>query len=369
MNEKNHEIKIEQIDKAMEKKATDSSGVKWYSPLEQPFRLSGFPFITYDKVYRRMPVVKELKLPLYVDILANCTAGGQISFCTNSRRLLLKVELAGCADMDQMPATGQCGFDCYIGEPGKQLYCNTVRHDHSKSTYEYQMFDIIEIGMKDILLNFPLFQGVKEVFIGLESGAEVYAPLPYAVDKPVVVYGTSITQGGCASRPGMVFTNILSRRLNIPFINLGFSGNGKGEPEVARVIADIQEPLCFILDYEGNARTGGILENTLPGFVAILRGKHPDTPILVISKTKHAKESFFKAEYERLLYLRDFQAGLVKELNTKGDRNIHFCNGMELLGADYDECTVDGVHLTDLGFWRMAEKLEPILRNLVFQKD
>ena len=364
--DKKEELKIEQLDKAMQKKTADSSNIKWYSPLTSPFRLAGFPWIYRDKAYRRLPAGKEFNLPVNVDILADCTAGGQISFRTNSPRLVLKAELAGKANMDHMPATGQCGFDCYIGEPGKQLYCSTVRHDPSKSAYECQIFDIGQIEMKDVLLNFPLYQGVREVLIGLAPDAKVFAPLPYITDKPAVIYGTSITQGGCASRPGMAYTNILSRKLNIQVINLGFSGNGKGEPEVARIIADIPDPACFVLDYEGNAKTDGILEKTLPGFIRILRGKHPNVPILVVSQVRHAKENFFREDYEKLLYLRDFQAGLVEELKKKGDANIYFYSGMELMGADFDEFTVDGVHPSDLGFWRIADKLEPVLSSLVF---
>lgn len=366
MSDECREFKIEQIDKAMQKKKADVENIKWYSPMEQPFRLSGFPWISRDRIYRRMPVNPEYKIPENVNILADCTAGGQIGFRTNSSKLILKVELTGAANMDHMPATGQCGFDCYIGKPGSQMYRSTVRYDHSKETYESQLFDNAGSELKDITLNFPLYKGVKRVMIGLEQDAEVYAALPYRSDSPIVFYGTSITQGGCAARPGMAYTNILSRRLNMECINLGFSGNGKGEPEVARIIAGIKDLSCYVLDYEGNANSGGILEKTLSDFIVILRATHPKVPILVVSKIRHAKEIYYNEEFEILLYLRDFQRNTVEAFRAKGDVNVHFYDGMELLGENFDECTVDGVHPTDLGFWRIAEKLEPVIRRLVF---
>ena len=195
------------------------------------------------------------RLPAAVDALANHTAGAQIGFRSDSARVSVRVKLAGPADMDHMPATGQCGFDCYVrpdrgdsasisgrrdtttGRPPTNARCSTMRAP----------------ALRNFTLNFPLYQGVEEVSVGLDAGAQVLPPPPFALDRPVVAYGTSITQGGCASRPGMAWTNILSRRLNVEFINLGFSGSGRGEPEVAATIAEIPNPACFILDYEANA--------------------------------------------------------------------------------------------------------------------
>jgi lysophospholipase L1-like esterase len=163
----------------------------------------------------------------------------------------------------------------------------------------------------------------------------------------------------------MAYTNILSRRLNIECVNLGFSGNGRGEPEVAEAIAQIANPACFVLDYEANAGSGGILERTLPGFIGILRKDHPEVPVLVVSKIGFAEELYNCEAAGRKVFLRDYQRNMVEDLRRNGDENIHFLDGIELLGDSFDECTVDGVHPTDLGFWRMAEKLEPVIRKLL----
>jgi lysophospholipase L1-like esterase len=219
--------------------------------------------------------------------------------------------------------------------------------------------------MRNVTLNFPLSQGVVEVLVGLDEKAEILPPPPYKNDKLVVVYGTSITQGGCACRPGMAYTNILSRRLNVEFINLGFSGSGRGEPEVAQTIAEIPNPACFVLDYEANCVSAELLQKTFPEFIRILRSAHPNVSILAISRIPTASESFNQAARKTRLERRDFQKRTVDELRAKGDRMISFKDGSDLLGEGFDECTVDGSHPTDLGFLRMADGLTPVLKKIL----
>ena len=184
-------------------------------------------------------------------------------------------------------------------------------------------------------------------------------------DEPVVIYGTSITQGGCASRPGMAYTNILSRYFNTEVINLGFSGNGKGEPEVIKTISEISSPKALILDYEANSMDIVKLKETLPVAVEILRARHPSTPIIVISRISFASDLVQAHPKEQRKQSNAFQLELVREKRKAGDENIHFINGEDLLGSDFDECTVDGVHPTDWGFMRMAKALEPQLAGIL----
>ncbi|HZG74501.1 MAG TPA: SGNH/GDSL hydrolase family protein, partial [Paenibacillus sp.] len=231
----------------------DDNGAKWLNPLSPPFHIAGFPWIGKEGKYRRLPSDPDKKLPRAVDTLADCTAGGQIRFRTDAARLLIKVRLAGTASMYHMTAAGQCGFDCYAAEPGKSLqYLSTARFHRDSREYVDQFYQWNAKRTLDVVVNFPLYQGVEEVWIGVDEEASVAPPPPYASDKPIVVYGTSVTQGGCASRPGMAYSNILSRMIPFPFVNLGFSGSGKGEPEVAALLADIEDPALYVLDYEGN---------------------------------------------------------------------------------------------------------------------
>ncbi len=317
-------------------------------------------------MYRRLPLKPADPLPKAVDDLANNTAGGQVSFTTNSRILKLDVELTGTDTMDHMAPTGSRGFDVYVGPPRQQRFLAVTRFAVKDQACEVILFQNTQIRWRIFTINFPLYQGVRKLRIGLEAAALIKAPPPFAIRQPIVIYGTSITQGGCAARPGMAFANILSRRLNAEVINLGFSGSGQAEPEVARTIATIPDPALLVVDCDANC-SDNILENRLPEFINILRAAHPKTPLLLISRIRFARD-WADSENERLRKKRmNFQRHLVERRQKQGDRHIHFLDGRSLLGEDGDECTVDGVHATDLGFFRMVEVLEPLIRRLVLR--
>ncbi|PYI57140.1 SGNH/GDSL hydrolase family protein [Paenibacillus flagellatus] len=363
---KSAQVDAQKLDPNMSLTQTEDAGLRWLSPDRPPFRLSGFPWFGQDGLYRRLPSRPKHTLPTAVDQLANSTAGGQIAFRTNSARLSIRVALAGKANMYHMPATGQCGFDIYLGTPGDQQFFGVTRYDHTQQTYEAELFHFPHAEERHVTLNFPLYQGVEEVWIGVDPDADVYEPLPYRSAKKAIVYGTSITQGGCATRPGMAYTNIISRRIPIEFVNLGFSGNGRGEPEVARTIAEIEDPALLVLDYEANAVDTDLMRRTLPEFIRIYREAHPDVPILVLSKIQYARERFEPALLQKRLEMKQIEMDTVESYRSRGDTNVHFFDGGVLLGTDsYDECTVDGVHPTDLGFLRMADTLTPVFRELL----
>ncbi|WP_374016372.1 SGNH/GDSL hydrolase family protein [Paenibacillus thiaminolyticus] len=216
-------------------------------------------------------------------------------------------------------------------------------------------------------LNFPLYQGVKALAIGVHPDAVIEAPLPYHNDKKIIIYGTSITQCACASRPGMAYTNILSRRIPLEFMNLGFSGSGCREPEMTHIITEIANPAMLVLDYEANAINPDLLRQTLLQFIRIYRAAHPVVPILVISKMEFASESFVPELRQLRLEMGRTQRETVEQLRQQGDSHLHFFDGSGLLGTDDSrfECTVDGVHPTDRGFMRMAGKLTPLFKQLL----
>lgn len=359
---------VESYDENMRPNERTSGENVWHSPLADPFKISGFAWFSEEKIYRRLPTWATDHVREAVDHLSNHTAGGQIRFQTDSTSLSVKVKLTGRADMSHMPATGQCGVDCYVSDssyPSLQ-YVNSTKYDVNLTEYECNLFGDLEPKMRNIVLNMPLYQGVEEIWIGLDKGATITKPPNYISDKKVIIYGTSITQGGCATRPGMVYSNILSRRIPLEFINLGFSGNGKGEPELAEIISQIENPACLIVDYEGNCPSTDHLRKTLPEFVKIYRKQHPLVPIIIPSRIPYARERLMPHLYDQRMERKQFEQSFVNELREQGDLNIYFFDGSHSLGgADFHECTVDGSHPTDLGFLRMADALEPVLKTIL----
>ena len=342
-----------------------SEPLLWREAFAEPFRLSGFPWFGRDRVYRRLPLLPPGQIRDAVSSLADCTAGGQVSFQSDSRHLAVRVKLSGPATMNHMPATGQCGFDLYVGEPGKQRYHNTARYDIRETSYEVELFEHPEPSMRTFTLNFPLYQGVKAVQIGLSLEAQVLLPPARADERPVIIYGTSITQGGCASRPGLAYTNIVSRALNREIINLGFSGNGCGDPEVLRLMAEIPDPGLWVLDYDANAGSQDELRKSLPIALEVLRSARTDVPILVVSRMVWARDYSHEESLRNREIRAEIQRAAVESARMAGDMNVHFFDGGLLLGPDADECTVDGVHPNDIGFLQIARALAPAFQRLV----
>jgi hypothetical protein len=302
-----------------------------------------------------MPVCKEGQLPEAVDVLADCCAGGQLRFITNSATIAIDAEFETSHTMDHMTPVGQLGFDCYTGECGNMLYAATSMFDAKSSAYIVPLFADIGREERIFTINFPLYNSpLKKLQIGFEPEATV-VPVTCS-DKKIVVYGTSITQGGCASRPGMCYTNILSRMINAEFINLGFSGSGKGEPVVMETIASINDMDLLVIDYEANINND-IYEN-LPRAINVIRNIQPELPILILSRIGYGQENIRPQSRVSAIKRRDFQRDFVAERKISGDKNIEFFDGRTLLGAgDAGECAVDGCHLTDAGFIKMAEGL------------
>jgi hypothetical protein len=356
----------QKLDKNMSLQEVDADGIAWFDPHEEPFGLVGFEWIEKDGVYRRLPVEPDWVIREAVDHLANHTAGGQIRFKTDSKRILIRVELRERSGMYHMPATGQSGFDLYLMDSGIQRYLKTTQFPHDTIRYQAELFKDSQKQLRSFTLNFPLYNGVNSVQIGIDAGSVLEEPLPFKLNGKIVIYGTSITQGGCVTRPGMAYSNIISRKMDVQFVNLGFSGNGRGEPTLAHLINQISGTRIIILDYEANASE--TIKDSLGPFVDILREGHPAIPILIMSKIRYANAVPGGQAYESLLQNRDFQKNLVEERRMNGDENIYFLDGSTVLGEDYFECTVDGVHPTDLGSLRIADALIPEIEKILMKQ-
>ncbi|CAI6086770.1 SGNH/GDSL hydrolase family protein [Cohnella sp. JJ-181] len=349
----------------MNQKTSAGEELRWRSPAGAPFQINGFAWWAKERKFRRLPAVQPGAIREILDELADHTSGGQIRFATDATKLAIKAKLLGPNVAEHVTATAVNGFDCYLGKPGSQLYFGTTRFAHDSAEYEYVFFENREAELRYVTLHFPLFQGVRDVQIGTNAGAGIFEFPAYSTRRKVVLYGTSITQGGCASRPGMSYPNILSRRFDMEFINLGFSGNGKGDPEIARFMNEIEDPACIVVDYDANNVLADDLIRTMPEFLRILRSRHAQVPILVLSRIPYSYEHTMTASREDRTVRRDFQRDLVESLRMEGDRFIYFQDGADLLGGIWNECTVDGVHPTDLGLMRIADGLTPLLQEIL----
>ncbi|MGE4565016.1 MAG: SGNH/GDSL hydrolase family protein [Victivallaceae bacterium] len=361
-----------ELDPNMAIRPANEDGLRFLSPDDAPLRLTGFLFRDRDKVYRRMPLKPAEPFSPGVENLAWNTAGGQVAFRTDSSRIVLKVKMRGNNVMYHMAQTGTAGFDLYAGEPGRQRFFGVTRFAAGAPEYTAQVFKTVRPKMREFTINFPLYAGVESVYIGLDEKAKVEAPTPWADDRPIVIYGTSITQGGCAARPGMAYTNILSRMLNRPVVNLGFSGNGKGEAGVAAEIARVANPAMFVLDYDANSGGAEKIAASMPVFIDVLRKSHPTTPILVISRIRPGGESLDYARNEEAPRSTGqaasvkVQRELVEKRRAEGDRNIYFLDGGTVINSDdWDEVTVDGSHPTDYGFALMARSIAPVVSRIL----
>jgi lysophospholipase L1-like esterase len=249
--------------------------------------------------------------------------------------------------------------DLYGYEAGQWRWLSVTRP--TAQSVEAKLAHGIAPGARPYVLYLPLYNGIKSLEIGVEQGA-VFTPIPPRTQKPVVYYGTSIAQGACASRPGMAFTNILSRRMDRPFINLAFSGNGKMEREVADFLAEIDAGV-YVIDCLPNMSVEETEKNPGP-LVEILRRAHAKTPILFVEDRTFASAELLPEIRELHRKRRAALRGAFDAMAAAGVANLHYLGGENLLGSD-TEGTTDGSHPNDLGMVRYADALEPVVKGLL----
>lgn len=334
--------------------AAEDAPLHWIPLSSSQLQVNGLPWYSENggELFRLPAKLKDTyREPVWQ--LAQDPSGGRIRFRTNSSVVAIRLEYPGPPSMKNMHAFGQTGVDLYADS----VYRGTAIADQDAKpgkTTEYTYFKDQPRIDREITLYLPLYMPVKVLGIGLDAEAHIQTAKPFAASEPVVFYGTSITQGGCASRPGMSYQAILGRMLNLDFVNLGFSGNGKGEPELARAVASIHAS-CFVLDFAQNNPTVESLAQAYSPFVDVIRGAHPETPILVITPIYAAHESWGRDA--RLEGMRELIRMVAAKQIATGDRHLEIVEGTDLLGPSRGDGLVDGTHPNDLGFQWMAEGL------------
>lgn len=325
-----------------------------YYDAEQ-FQLIGKVTEQTETRYERLPAyLKETCRPPVWHLGKN-SSGLAIRFRTNSSSISAKWELLQDNRMNHMTDTGIKGVDLYVWE--KDHWQPVKAGLPTGKTNEQTIISNMTPQEREYIMFLPLYDGVISLSIGIDSTAYIKNPaLPFPdTTHPILVYGTSITQGGCATRPGMSYTNILSRKLNREVINLGFSGNGQLDYEIAELMATRNDASMFILDFIPNVNVTQLTERTNT-FFSIIRKANPKTPILFVETVIFTHSLYDKYINETIVEKNRLLKAEYEKIKKEGDKNVYYLTSNDLIGHD-GESTVDGIHLTDVGFLRISEAL------------
>ena len=334
---------IREIDVNMkENLVQDTENTSWYNLNNKYLKGSAF-----HNDFERLP--KDLYVSENLEYLKKHPAGMYINFKTNSKSVKVKASLVGQAYMSHMTAVGTIGFDIYVKYENKWVFLAATKINSKE--YEVEILKNLDEGEKEFRLYFPLYQGLISANVGVDKNSSF--EFVDEIKEKAVVYGTSISQGGCASRPGLAYSSILGRMLDIEVINLGFSGSCKIEKEMVEVINNIEKKY-LILEVEANSPGVDVLKERLRYFLDNLVNKESfdiylishfdDGMCLVNTAYKNAQKAFY-----------DLQKNYFKD--------VKFIDGSALIHNLGYEGTVDGVHLNDLGFYEVAKKLANIITN------
>jgi len=330
---------------------TQDSLVSYYD--KDHFLLEGIliPDSLKENYYDRLPYSLKDQVREPVWKLSRASAGLSISFITNSTSIQVKWTVLHDLQMNHMAETGIKGLDLYVLQDNSWRYLNTARPSGQSS--EFLLISNMSHEFRKYRLYLPLYDGVVDLQVGIDPDSEIRKPEPVKA-KPIVFYGTSITQGGCASRPGMVHTNILSRKLSRYCINFGFSGNGKMEQPIVELIAEI-DPAFYVIECLPNMKPVEISERTIP-LVHTIRIHHPSTPVLLVENFEYDAAILDHKLHANVQEKNQVLKREYKKIQGMKIPNVYYIDSMGAAGLDH-EGTVDGIHFTDLGFIRYADFL------------
>lgn len=329
-----------------------TTGLRWIDGRDLP--LEGKAFAETGAYYDRLPAKAEGKVPAAVWDLQHCAAGLQFRFRTDATRLRFRWSLLfDTLSGDFLSATGRSGIDVYRRIGGRWCHVDSGR----VRTKEDNILDIPWPAGGECLVNLPSYNGISRFELGVPEDTTVSPLEPRAsgILEPVVFYGSSITQGGCATRPGNGFVNIAGRLADVPVVNFGFSGSGCMEDELCDLLCETTAS-CYVLDTAWNMDIG-LIDSRWERFARKLHGRHPDVPMIFaepcrIEPCKH--DMVVRARHVRGIYEK------LKREDPSLWGNLHLLPGEGQLPPD-GEGTVDGIHPNDYGMQRMGQAFADII--------
>lgn len=328
-----------------------------YTYLDKPLQVFGIPNFETRKILQRLPEEVLQQVPS-LSFLGKRAAGARVCFRTNATSFTVKMQLATMTvDVGMSIYACQSAF-VFAGERKNARFLGLVAPESYETLSCEATFEKSPVT-EDVTIFLPRNEIVKNVEVEIPDGATVESPTPYAYAKPILFYGSSITEGGCSCNVSNAYNAVLSRRLDFDYINFGFSGSARGELPIADYIASL-DISAVVLDYDHNAPTVEHLQNTHEAFYRRIRERKPDLPVLMLSKPKVRYDEEDKA-------CRAVIHTTYERAKANGE-NVFFIDGETFFaGQDADLCLLDGVHPNDLGFYRMALTIEPILKEILLK--
>ncbi len=351
------DVAIEKLDPEMQVSKNTVDGLDWYDVTQWGAEGRILPDQERQQWFDRLPASAQSSVTKAVWSLSRDSAGMMVRFKTDATAIHVhyKLKKANLA-MAHMPATGVSGVDLYARDSeGRWRWVQVTRP--SSQEIKTQIVSGLAAGEREYAAYLPLYNGVEFISIGVAPDSHFEALAPR--EKPIVFYGTSITHGACASRPGMVHTAILGRRFDMPVVNLGFSGNGRMDKAVGDYLTQI-DAAVYVIDCLPNMGPADVTAKCVP-LVKQLRAARPTTPIVLVEDRRNTNDWILPSRQQHHTQNHAALQAAYDSLVADGVTNLHYIPGDFLYGDDAEGAT-DGSHASDLGFMRQAELFEPVLR-------
>lgn len=349
--------------------SAEESDIRWITVGQEPaLEINGLAWFGENNgAYYRLPVREKENIPEGAWKTSKCPSGARVRFKTDSTQLKLNIHHSmndkNRLSMWHMSSVGVSGIDLYRGEPNNMSFWLTTNPADGSKPYTHTYFTGKSKQMREFTLYLPTYAELVELKIGVDPNAVIEKPTEYKIKKPIVFYGTSITQGGCAGRGSNSFPAIIGRRLNADFVNLGFSGSGKGEELMAKLMTEI-DASAYVVDCVANMNPE-LMKERYEKFITILRQTKPAVPVILMTRIYSSSEfepdamAHYNKQHEPLL-------ATYEKFKKQGDKNIYLFDAGAIVKPNGDHPSVDGLHLTDRGFYLIADTLTPLLKTILY---
>lgn len=335
-----------------------------YSIFDSPIKIYGIAGFDKNRRLERFPEELRRKLVEFhsqfgntgIEHLATRTTGARAAFRTDSQNVKIEMKLKtlehdvgmsrfSCSSAAVYTGKGESLTFKGLAVPGFDDMLGDITFTKDKST-------------EDVMIFFPRNEIVEDIIITLDDGAEIWAPTPYRYEKPVIFFGSSITEGGHASLVTNAYTALLSRWLDFEYYNFGLSGSCLGQLSIAEYICSLR-PSVLVYDYDHNAFSAEYLEKTHEPFFKYVRDRIPELPVLFMSTPNY--DYMPEADKRRAIIRKTYD-----NARADGDKNVYFIDGKDFFGDDERQfCTTDTVHPNDYGFHKMARVIEPVMKEIL----